>query len=281
MQAVPDTLIAIGFLIFLIGIVWVIVTRLGHRGWKTPAIFITLAVAVINIGGLISLSDVFGHDHSLDPYFDLYPATLQETIAFSLMLLGFFAVLVGIVWVIKALFRSARRRTPAVMIGLGVAVMLQGGILQLETYELPHDHTISGWFEREWVEAAMIAMMVDKEVGNVIPNTSSTNAWSENPGGTGTAPLYPTYLQETNTTCFYCWDSSGNITRQDKFSATCGAPVKGSVTIPPCAGQMGEPWVGRADSGYLILVGATAVVVAVLTGAFVWIKRKAVSGGRA
>ena len=221
-------IIVIGFLLFLIGTVWVIVARLGRRGWKTPTIVTGLSLAVMNIGGLLALSDVFGHSHSIDPGFSLYPSTVQENIAFSLMLLGFLAILVGIAWVIPALFRSTGRKTPAVVMGLGFAVMVQGGILQLETYEIPHDHQTSGRFEKEYVETAMLVMMVDKEVASVMPSTISTNSWSNNPTGRGTSPLYPDYLLESSTTYFYCWTSQGVITHQDESPANClpEAPVR-------------------------------------------------------
>ena len=148
MQAVPDGLIVYGFLAFLVSVAWVIVTFLRRRGWKAPAIVTGLTVAVMNIGGTLALSDLFGHDHPNDPYFYLYPSTSQETVAYYLMLLGFFAVLVGIVLLFRALFRTASRSIPAVLMGLGVTIMLQGGILQLESYELPHGFPTGTTFPR-------------------------------------------------------------------------------------------------------------------------------------
>ncbi len=221
MQDVPDILIGIGFLVFLVGAVWVIVARLGLRNWRTPPIVTGLSLAVMNIGGLLALSNVFGHHHSIDPGFNLYPSTVQETVAYSLMLLGFLVILMAITWVIWTVIRSAGRKTSAVVLGLGFAVMLQGGILQLETYELPHDHEISGTFEREIVQTAMVSMMVDREVTSVTPSTHSTNSWIDNPALTGTSPLYPTYLRVSNTTWFYYWDSSGNVARQHEYSEAC------------------------------------------------------------
>ena len=274
MQAVPDGLIAYGFLAFLVGVAWVIVTFLTRRGWKAPAIVTGLAVAVMNIGGILALSDFFGHDHPNDPHFYLHPSTPQETVAYYLMLLGFFAVLVGIVPLIRALFRTAGRSTPAVVMGLGFAVMLQAGILQLETYELPHNHALTGWGEGEYVQTAMDSMMADENVTTVTASTVSTDTWSDNPTGPAPSPLYPTYLRESNTICFYCWDSSGRVTRQDKSSATCGALSDGSVTTSPCLiGMESDPVVGRADYGYVVLVGATAAVVP-LIGAYTWRRRK-------
>ena len=273
MQSVPDGLIVYGFLAFLVGVVWVIVAILRRRGWKAPVLVTGLTVAVMNIGGILALSDVFGHDHPDDPYFYLYPSTPQETVALFLMLLGFTVVLVGIVRLIGVLFRIAHLKTTAVVTGLGFAVMLQGGILQLEVYELPHDHKISGSFKKDFVETAMLTMMTDKQVSYITPSIRSTNLWSDNPAGAGTAPLYPTYLRESKTSCFYCWDSSGNITRQDKISATCPASVNGSAVVLTCPSATGEPLVGKASYGDVVLVGATAVLVAFFAGTFLWIKR--------
>ena len=119
--------------------------------------------------------------------------------------------------------RSLHEYMPGTAVGqgLGFAVMFQGAILQLETYELPHDHEISGTFEMEIVQTAMDSMMVDRKVTSVTASAHSTNSWIDNPTGTGTSPLYPTYLRVSNTTWFYCWDSSGNVTRQDKYSEAC------------------------------------------------------------
>ena len=54
MLALPGTLIAIGFLAFLIGTVWVAVTLLRRRGWEAPAIVTGLTVAVMNVGGVLA-----------------------------------------------------------------------------------------------------------------------------------------------------------------------------------------------------------------------------------
>ena len=275
MQALPDTLIGIGFLAFLVGVAWVIVAFLRRRGWKAPAIVTGVTVAVMNIGGILAISDVFGHRHPNDPYFYLYPSTPQETAAYYLMLLGFLALLVGIVRLVWALSRTANRRTAVVVTGLGLAVLVQGGVLHLETYELHHDHTDSSWFEKEFVETAMVAMMADKDVSTVTPSAMSTNSWANNPAGTSRSPLYPIYMREPNTACFYCWDSSGRITRQDKYSATCGEPSDGSVTTCPCLiGMESDPIVGRADYGYVVLIGVTAGVVVTLIAAYPWWRRK-------
>lgn len=211
----------IGFLVILIGIVWVFVTRLGPRGWKPSAIITTLSVAVMNIGGLIALSDVFGHYHSVDPGFNLYPSTVQETVAYYLMLLGLLTVLVGMVWVIGALFRRAGRKIPTVMVGLGLALMLQGGILQLLTYVPPHNHALAASAEKDNVQTAMDAMMAFNGISSVTRSINSTNSWSDNPTGTSAVPLFPFILQDATTIYFYCWDSTGAITHQDESSTSC------------------------------------------------------------
>ena len=211
----------IGFLVILIGIIWVIVTRLGPRGWKAPAIVITLSVVVINIGGLIAFSDVFGHSHSLDPYFNLYPSTAQETIAYYLMLLGLLTVLMGIVWVIWALFRRAGRKISVVMVGLGFAVMLQGGILQMLTYVPPHNHALAASAEKDNVQTAMDAMMAFNGISSVTESINSTNSWSDNPTGTGAVSLFPIIMRDATSSYFYCWDSTGAITHQDESSKSC------------------------------------------------------------
>jgi len=272
-QAVPDGLIVFGFLAFLVGVAWLIVTLFRRRGWKAPAIVTGLTVAVMNIGGILALSDLFGHHHSIDPYFNLYPSTPQEFVTYYLMLLGFLAVLVGFVLLIMALFRTAGRSAPAVVMGLGFVVILQAGILQLETYELPHNHAPTGWGEGEYVQTAMDSMMADQNVTTVTASTVSTDTWSDNPTGLAPSPLYPTYMPKSNTICSYCWDSSGLITRQDKSSEPCVALTDGSVSPSPC-GMESEPVVGRADYGYVVLVGASAMVGVTLTGAYTLRRRK-------
>ena len=252
------------------GAAWVTVA-VRRRGWKTPAIITALSVAVMNTGGILSLSDVFGHRHPIDPFFSQATPGVQE----YLVLLGLLAVLVGIFRLVWALARTANRRTALVVTGLGLAAVVQGGILELETYELPHDHAPSGSFEEANVATALLAMMVDKGVSNVTPSARSTNSWADNPAGTGTSPLYPSYLRESNTACLYCWDSSGGITSQDKSSAPCGASGDGSVATSPCRmGMPSDQAVGRADYGYIVLFGATAVVVVALIGVYTWRRRK-------
>ena len=99
--------------------------------------------------------------------------------------------------------------------------------------------------EKDFVQTGMDAMMAEREVTSVTPNTRSTNSWIDNPTGTTTAPLYPTYMRSPSTDCFYCWDSTGKVTRQDKSSAACARPAAGSFAEPMCVIERGE-WGGRS-----------------------------------
>ena len=96
--------------------------------------------------------------------------------------------------------------------------------------------------ELDTVQFAMDTMMVDRAVTGVDANTTSTNSWSDNPTGTGTASLYPTYLRNGTTTYFYCWDTFGFVTEQLDSSATCvmafrpaPAPPAAPTPTPPVA----------------------------------------------
>lgn len=130
--------------------------------------------------------------------------------------------------------------------------------------------------EEDLVQAGMDVMMADREITSVTPNTHSTNSWIDNPTGAGTNPLYPSYSQDPETTCYYCWDSTGLITRQDKSSAKCGGPSGGAATIPPCLVQKtdvsNDPFWNMTDH----VVERVAVVVAaiILLGTFKWLRRK-------
>ena len=88
--------------------------------------------------------------------------------------------------------------------------------------------------EEDFVQTGMDSMMADRAVANVIPSTRSTNSWSDNPTGTSTAPLYPSYLRTPSSDCFYCWDSTGKVTRQDESSAACALPAAGSLAVALC-----------------------------------------------
>ncbi len=70
------------------------------------------------------------------------------------------------------------------------------------------------------LQTAMDAMMANKGISNVTASGSSTNSWTDNPTGTGAAPLSD-YLPVKTSTFFYCWDAQGRLTRQDESSAAC------------------------------------------------------------
>ena len=130
--------------------------------------------------------------------------------------------------------------------------------------------------EENIVQTGMDTMMVDRIVTSVTPSTRSTNSWIDNPTGTGTSPLHPTYLRDPDTICYYCWDSTGMITRQDESSATCGAPSAGTATIPPCLVQKKDVAVDTFfdQTNYIAEIGAIVVAAIVLFGALTWLRRK-------
>ena len=77
--------------------------------------------------------------------------------------------------------------------------------------------------EQDAVKTAMKAMMADNTITTVTAQgsgTNSSNDWTALPAGTGAATL-DGYLQAANTTYFYCWDTNGNVTQQDKTSTAC------------------------------------------------------------
>ncbi len=134
--------------------------------------------------------------------------------------------------------------------------------------------------EKDFVQTGMDAMMAEREVTSVTPNTRSTNSWIDNPTGTTTAPLYPTYMRSPSTDCFYCWDSTGKVTRQDKSSAACARPAAGSFAEPMCVIERGE-WGGDPYfnlnpfwSFYVLLAILVAAVLGLPVGAFWWSKRR-------
>ncbi len=130
--------------------------------------------------------------------------------------------------------------------------------------------------EKDLVQMGMDSMMVDREVTSVTPSTHSTNSWIDNPAGTSTSPLYPTYLRDPDTFCYYCWDSTGAITRQDKSSATCGAS-SGGAAIPYCLVQKenvsNDPFFDKTNY-FIVEIGAIVVTAIVLLGTLRWLRRK-------
>jgi type IV pilus assembly protein PilA len=82
-----------------------------------------------------------------------------------------------------------------------------------------------GAMDAEWesVQTAMNAMMAEQSITGVTGRTSSdqsVNGWATLPAGTGAATL-DSYLQAATTVYFYCYDSAGQVTRQDKVAAAC------------------------------------------------------------
>ena len=134
--------------------------------------------------------------------------------------------------------------------------------------------------EEDFVQTSMDAMMAEREVTSVTPNTHSTNSWSNNPTGTSTAPLYPTYLRAPSTDCFYCWDSTGRITRQDDLSAACGRPIAGSFAVSLCVTESRQievdPYFNLNPfwSFYVPLAILVAAVLGLPVGAFWWARRR-------
>ena len=131
--------------------------------------------------------------------------------------------------------------------------------------------------EEESIQTSMHAMMADRGVSNVTPSSRSTNSFIDHPTGTSTSPLYPTYMRDPDATCYYCWDSTGTITRQDKSPATCGASSGGATTVARCLVQKADvsndPYFGRYAFP-AAEIGLLAVAALVLLGTLRWIRRK-------
>lgn len=84
--------------------------------------------------------------------------------------------------------------------------------------------------DAEWesVQTAMNAMMAEQATQEVLARVVGTDAsvadWSALPDPTTTDPgAIPlgTYLQSASTVYFYCYNISGQITRQDEAATTC------------------------------------------------------------
>ncbi|MBM3943677.1 MAG: type II secretion system protein [SAR202 cluster bacterium] len=74
--------------------------------------------------------------------------------------------------------------------------------------------------EWEAVQTAMNAMMADNAITGVTAlgtGSTATSDWSALPAGTDAQPL-ANYLQDSNTTYFYCYDNLGQI--QQQFEAS-------------------------------------------------------------
>ena len=131
--------------------------------------------------------------------------------------------------------------------------------------------------EEESIQTSMLSMMADREVTSVTPSTRSTNSFIDNPTGTSTSPLYPTYMRDANTTCYYCWDSTGTITRQDDSSAPCRAASSGATPgarcLVPETDVARDPNFGRYAFP-AAEIGLIAVAALVLLVTLRWLRRK-------
>ena len=91
--------------------------------------------------------------------------------------------------------------------------------------------------ETEFVQAAMYAMMEDKNITTVTPNDSTTgslgvNTWTNLPVGPEAAAL-DGLLGRTTTHFYYCWDSKGNVYAQNKEDGVVAEP-KDAEKQRPC-----------------------------------------------
>lgn len=82
--------------------------------------------------------------------------------------------------------------------------------------------------EKENVQAAMDAMMADKNITTVtasVSDAAGTSDFSALPVGTGSAPLYAagasSYLRTNPTKYTYCWNDVGVITQMAAATDTC------------------------------------------------------------
>jgi prepilin-type N-terminal cleavage/methylation domain-containing protein len=78
--------------------------------------------------------------------------------------------------------------------------------------------------EEQSVKTALHLMMADQRISAITSRSGDTsvNNWASLPAGNGASPL-SSYLESQTTTYFYCYDASGNITRQDVV-ATASCP---------------------------------------------------------
>ena len=78
--------------------------------------------------------------------------------------------------------------------------------------------------ENEAVETAMNAMLAETLAGTVTAVTTvGVNDWSTKPaGGTKVVALFPRYFPNASSTYYYCYSSTGRLTKQnDDGVASC------------------------------------------------------------
>ena len=129
-------------------------------------------------------------------------------------------------------FRRLSRRLPGSEAGFTLVELLVvvGVIVALAAVIVPSVVKFSGKGETgakaaegENVQAAIDTMLADKGITGVTGLSTadnSTQVWTALPTGTGTAPL-DTYLRDDTTAYFYCYDSTGKVSRQDTVATAC------------------------------------------------------------
>ena len=117
-----------------------------------------------------------------------------------------------------------KRMAPIVLI---LGVMVVGLPLRISTWP---EHRKQGAMlaERETVQTAMNAMMVDRNITTVTPNDNThsslgVNTWTGLPEGANTKPL-GNYLRKGTTIFYYCWDSKGKVYAQNKKDGVRAEP---------------------------------------------------------
>ncbi len=79
--------------------------------------------------------------------------------------------------------------------------------------------------EKETIQTGFENMMAEKALTSLTANTgaaaTAVGAWTAQPTGTNTVPLYSRYFQNASSTYFYCWGTDGRITFQRLTAAAC------------------------------------------------------------
>ena len=93
--------------------------------------------------------------------------------------------------------------------------------------------TASAEAELATVQRAIDSMMAGAGVAGLDTSTKSTNSWSTDQTGPGTAPLFPDHYPRATTTYSYRWDSRGLVTSQHEQLIAC--PGEWTPTPTPTA----------------------------------------------